>query len=56
MEGADAAYLGNWTDQLSYLARDHAVRRDPVKVPVPGYVAVNPLEDVPLLVVQGWRE
>ena len=56
MEGADAAYLGNWTDQLSYLARDHAVRRDPVKVPVPGDLAVNPLEDVPLLVVQGWRE
>ena len=49
-------YVTSWMFQITYLVQKHALEGGPVKIPVPGGLPVNPLEDVPLVVVHGWRE
>jgi uncharacterized membrane protein len=49
-------YFSSWMFQITYLAQQHAVGGAPVKIPVPGGQPVNPLENVPLVSIRGWRE
>jgi hypothetical protein len=47
-------YLVGWAMQLEYCLRISAEQlRD---VPIPRPQIVNPLEELPLLVAQGWRD
>lgn len=51
---SEAAYAISWTLQVGHLVVTRAQRASRVAVDVPG--SVNPLEDLPLLRVEGWRE
>ncbi len=48
-------YLVTWGQQASHMLNAQALRGDPVPVPVPGKGRINPYENVPVLVVSGWR-
>jgi hypothetical protein len=50
---ADPPYAEAWAAQVAYLVKAHAQRAEFVSVAAP--LAVNLYEDVPLLVVEGWR-
>jgi hypothetical protein len=47
------AYNRSWLEQLSAFVRDHGERGQTVPLPVAG--PVNELENVPLMVVDGWQ-
>jgi hypothetical protein len=53
---AEITYCMLWKVQLGYLVEKHATDFSRVEIPVPGGFPVNPFEDVPLLVIHGWRE
>lgn len=46
-------YFVGWGRQASYMLSQHALRGEPVSVRVHG--AVNPYENVPMVVVSGWK-
>jgi len=48
------AYAESWSQQLGIFLREHALTEEFVRVPTDG--PVNELENVPLLLVRGWRE
>jgi hypothetical protein len=56
MKVTEDMYFTSWMFQVTYLVQEHALEGGPVKIPVPGGQPVNPLEDVPLVVIHGWRE
>jgi hypothetical protein len=51
---ADPAYSATWSSQLGAFLQRHAVQGQAVNVPVDH--PVNEMEDVPLMVLAGWRE
>jgi 4-amino-4-deoxy-L-arabinose transferase-like glycosyltransferase len=55
MDMADSRYFSSWLFQVSGLIQAHAISGGPVPVDVPGGQPVNPVEDVALLVIRGWR-
>jgi len=46
-------YFVGWGRQASYMLSQHALRGEPVSVPVHG--PVNPYENVPMVVISGWK-
>jgi branched-subunit amino acid transport protein AzlD len=46
-------YFVGWGRQASYMLSQHALRGEPVSVPIHG--PVNPYENVPMVVVSGWK-
>jgi hypothetical protein len=51
---ANVAYMSSWAQQMSAAIQHEALHGAPVLLPMPG--SINPLESVPLVVVQGWKE
>lgn len=49
----NVAYSDAWMEQLGVFVREHSRRGQ--NVPLPIQQSVNPFEDVPLLVVEGWQ-
>jgi hypothetical protein len=49
-------YFSSWMYQVTYLVQQHILEGGPVPVPVPDGVQVNPLENVGLVYVHGWRD
>jgi hypothetical protein len=49
-------YSFNWMFQITWLVEQHATGGSRVEIPIPGGVAVNPFENVPVLVMDGWRD
>ena len=47
------AYSDAWMEQLGIFVRQHTQRGQNVSLPARG--PINPFEDVPLLVVDGWQ-
>ena len=56
MEQSEGRYFSNWEFQIGYLVETHAVEGGRVEVPVPGNLAVNSVENIPLRVIRGWRD
>ena len=56
MDMADSVYFSSWMFQISALVQNHSIEGGQVNVEVPGGQPVNPLENVPLLAIRGWRE
>ena len=50
----EGIYGSSWSQQAAYLLQSHAGAIREVPLPAPG--RVNPLENVPLLLIEGWRE
>jgi hypothetical protein len=50
----NVAYMAAWDQQMGAFIRNHALRGSPVSLPAPNII--NPLESVPLFVVEGWKE
>lgn len=46
-------YLVAWGRQASYMLSQHAIKGEPVSVPLSAHV--NPYENVPMVVVSGWK-
>lgn len=47
------AYSDAWLEQLSVFVREHSQRGQ--NIPLPSATPINPFENVPLLVVDGWQ-
>ncbi len=56
MDMADARYFSSWMFEISGMLQAHALSGGQVTIPVPAGQPVNPVEDLPLLVIRGWRE
>lgn len=56
MKVTEDAYFSSWVFEITALAQKHGLKGDPVAIPVPGGQAVNPLENVSVVMVQGWKE
>ncbi|MGP8201069.1 MAG: glycosyltransferase family 39 protein [Limisphaerales bacterium] len=56
MKVTEDMYFSSWMFQIADLAQKHAREGGPVKIAVPGGRLVNPLEDVSMVAVRGWRE
>jgi hypothetical protein len=56
MDMPDARYFSSWMFEISGMIQAHALSGGLVSIPVPGGQTVNPVEDLPLLVIRGWRE
>ena len=50
----NVAYMGSWTQQLGAFIQAHVPQG--MRLPVTEATRVNVIEDVPVVVVQGWRE
>jgi hypothetical protein len=49
----NVAYSDAWLEQLGVFVREHSQRGE--HIPLPSTTPINPFEDVPLLVVDGWQ-
>jgi hypothetical protein len=56
MKLTEDMYFTSWMFQITYLVQEHALGGGPVNIPVPGGLPVNPLENVPVVVIHGWKE
>jgi hypothetical protein len=50
----DAAYYFSWSEQLGKLVQEHAIKGDVITVPTPG--PIDPLENINLIAISGWRD
>lgn len=48
------AYAESWSEQVGFFLRQHALTGQFIRIPIDG--PVNELENLPLLLMEGWRE